>query len=246
MSEIYLATEILSYTTDSVLSGPLSEVVTLSDLFMIIIILISLPNISLSKTLFLSLQNSKLYPYKYVTYIFTDHCISELSSQLCKAIAEEGHKTDRDMDEKISLEHQFVQLLLVDNTVHKLPRPDTTPAEYLKFLRKVTPNATCKDILLSRSKGIMVLLRGRAGIGKTTLVQWLLHEWAHQRWAAEKSCAFMLNLRYLMVYDYKMTLRDLLTKCSLYCPDGDHPQLSLWMKHWQEKLLIFLGTVILI
>ena len=146
------------------------------------------------------------------------------------------------MDERISLQHQFVQLLLVNNTDHESLPADTRPDEYQEFLRNITSNATFKDILPSTSKGMMVLLRGRAGIGKTTLVQWLLHEWAHQRWAAEKSCAFMLNLRYLMVHDYKMSLRDLLTKCSLYCPDGDHPQLGLWMKNWQERLLIFLGN----
>ena len=170
------------------------------------------------------------------------HCISELSSQLRKAIIREGHKTDLDMDEKINFQHQFVQLLMVDDTDHESLPADTTLDEYQKFLKKVTSNATCKDILPSTSKGMMVLLRGRAGIGKTTLVQWLLHEWAHQRWAAEKSCAFMLNLRYLMVYDYKMTLKDLLTKCSLYCPDGDHPQLSLFIKNWQEQLLLHMGN----
>ena len=177
-----------------------------------------------------------------IRYLFTDHCISQLSSQLRKTIVREGHKTDLDMDERISLEHQFVQLLMVDNTDHESLPADTTLDKYEEFLRNVTSNATCKDLLPSRSKGMMVLLRGRAGIGKTTLVQWLLHEWAHHRWAAEKSCAFMLNLRYLMVYDYKMTLRDLLTKYSLYCPEGDHPQFSLFMKNWQEQLLIFLGN----
>ena len=167
------------------------------------------------------------------------HCISELSSQLRKAIIEGGHKTDLDMDERISLQHQFVQLLMVDDTIHKPPPPTTTPDEYQEFLRNFTSNATYKNILPSTSKGMMVLIRGRAGIGKTTLVQWLLHEWAHQRWAAEKSCAFMLNLRYLMVYDYKMSLRDLLTKCSLYCPEGDHPQFSLWMKNWKRSYYYF-------
>ena len=146
------------------------------------------------------------------------------------------------MDEKISLQHQFVQLLLVGNTNHKSPPADTTPDEYRKYLNKFASNTTYKNILPSTSTGMMVLLRGRAGIGKTTLVQWLLHEWANQRWAADKSCAFMLNLRYLMVYNYKMTLRDLFTKCSLYCPDGDHPQLSVWMNNWQEKLLLYIGN----
>ena len=146
------------------------------------------------------------------------------------------------MDEKISLQNQFVQLLLVDDADHASPAVDVTPNEYQAYRRNTTSNAMYEDILPSTSKGMMVLLRGRAGIGKTTLVQWLLHEWAHERWASKKSCAFMLNLRYLMVYDYKMSLRDLFTKCSLYCPEVDHPQFSLWMKSWQENIILYMGN----
>ena len=177
-----------------------------------------------------------------ISHTITDICISELSSQLRKAVSEEGHKPDLPIDEKISLQHQFVQLLLVDDADHASIAADVTPNEYQTFRRNATSNAMYEDILPSTSKGMMVLLRGRAGIGKTTLVQWLLHEWAHQRWAAKKSCAFMLNLRYLMGHDYKMSLRDLLTKCSLYCPEGDHPQFSRWVKSWQENLLLYIGN----
>ena len=147
------------------------------------------------------------------------------------------------MDEKICLQNQFVQLLLVDSTETETLSADTLPDGYQSFLGKTTSNATYRDILPATSKGVMVLLRGRAGIGKTTLVQWLLQEWAHQRWAAEKCCAFMLNLRYLLVHDYRISLKDLLILCSLYRPEGDHPQLDLWMKNGPKNLIFFLGNV---
>ena len=83
--------------------------------------------------------------------------------------------------------------------------------------------------------------RGRAGIGKTTLVQWLLNQWAQKKWAKKYTCAFMLNLRFLFVHEYRVSLIELLTMCSLYNVGGQHLQLGLWMENCQQKLLLFMG-----
>ena len=140
-----------------------------------------------------------------------------------------------------------MQLLLVkgDNSDESL-REDNNPDEYQAFLEMTPANTTYKDILPTESIGHTVLLRGRAGVGKTTLVQWLLTQWALNMWAVHCCCAFMLNMRYLMDGTYTISLPDLLTMCSLYAVQGTYsPYLKGWMSNCEEQLIIFLGKVTL-
>ena len=180
------------------------------------------------------------------TLFLIGHCISHLSAQLRQTILHVGHAPDKQDDEKISFQQQFVQLLLVeDGETGISTTEDDKPDEYQASLEKSPANTTYEDILPPDSIGPTVLLRGRAGVGKTTLVQWLLTQWALNMWAVHCCCAFMLNLRYLMAHTYTISLPDLLTMCSLYAVGQSHSTLREWMSNCQEQLIIFIGKVIL-
>ena len=172
-------------------------------------------------------------------------CVSKLSSELKQEILKAGHRPDKPGDEEIDLEVQFVQLILVEDDSDMLLTEDNKPDEYQAVLEKTPANTTYKDILPTESIGHTVLLRGRAGVGKTTLVQWLLTQWALNMWAVHCCCAFMLNLRYLMEHTYTISLPDLLTTCSLYAVGQSHSTLREWMSNCQEQLIIFIGKVTL-
>ena len=115
------------------------------------------------------------------------------------------------------------------------------PDRYQKTLQDIDDTHEYKDILTQIDTGSMILLRGRAGIGKTTLVQFLLYQWFRGDWASHFVCTFMLNLRILMRTTTKMTLTELLTTYGLYTIPNKHPQMTTWMKNRPAAILLFMG-----
>ena len=115
------------------------------------------------------------------------------------------------------------------------------PDHYQKTLQDNDETLEYKDILTETDTRSMILLRGRAGIGKTTLTQFLLYQWFRGNWASHFVCTFMLNLRLLMRTTKKMTLTELLTTHGLYTVPNEHPQIITWMKNRPAAILLFLG-----
>ena len=178
---------------------------------------------------------------------FSDHCVYQLSTQLRKEVAKIGHRPDLATDDKIDLEHQFVKIRVVtaNDAADELSlfeaQDYSLPDRYQKTLQDIDDTHEYKDILTQTDTGSMILLRGRAGIGKTTLVQFLLYQWFRGNWASHFVCTFMLNLRLLMRTTTKMTLTELLTTYGLYTVPNEHPQMTTWMKNRPAAILLFMG-----
>ena len=181
---------------------------------------------------------------------FSDHCVDELSKQLKEKVKETGHRPDLTTDDKIDLEHQFVKIRVITssdaiNTESPAEAEDhALPDHYQKTLQDNDETLEYQDILTGADTGSMILLRGRAGIGKTTLTQFLLYQWFRGNWASHFVCTFMLNLRILMRTTTKMTLTELLTTYGLTnVPNvtNDHPQMISWMQNRPAAILLFMG-----
>ena len=117
----------------------------------------------------------------------------------------------------------------------------TLPDRYQKTLQDNDDTLEYKEILTKPDTGSKILLQGRAGIGKTTLTQFLLYQWFKGNWASHFVCTFMLNLRFLMRKTDKMTLTELLTTYGLYTVPNEHPQIITWMKNRPAAILLFMG-----
>ena len=175
---------------------------------------------------------------------FSDHCVYQLSTQLRKEVEKIGHRPDLTIDDKIDLEHQFVKIrvLTADDAADKDSlRDHALPEHYQKALEEFDETFEYKNILTRNDTGSMILLQGRAGIGKTTLTQFLLYQWFKGNWASHFVCTFMLNLRLLMRTTTKMTLTELLTTYGLYTVPNEHPQIITWMQNRPAAILLFMG-----
>ena len=177
----------------------------------------------------------------------SDHCVYQLSTQLRKEVEKIGHRPDLATDDKIDLEHQFVKIRVItsDDAANgessSEAQDHALPDHYQKTLQDNDETLEYKDILTETDTGSMILLRGRAGIGKTTLTQFLLYQWFRGNWASHFVCTFMLNLRLLMRTTTKMTLTELLTTYGLYTVPNEHPQIITWMQNRPAAILLFLG-----
>ena len=87
-----------------------------------------------------------------------------------------------------------------------------------------------------------ILIRGRAGIGKSTLVQHLLWRWANGEWATQFKALFLVNMRYLMSVDEEIDLPDLLSLYSVYTLSGQKVFLDVeWLKQHQSEIGLVIG-----
>ena len=100
-------------------------------------------------------------------------------------------------------------------TMHRdeLERPDL----YQRGLEVHTGREISDEDLLSNTDNQMyILIRGRAGIGKSTLVQRLLWKWSSGDWGSKFKAIFLLNMRFVMLFEKKVDLAHLLCMYSVY------------------------------
>ena len=115
------------------------------------------------------------------------------------------------------------------------------PESYLQHLESHGADIDARDIIPKCAPGFRVLIRGRAGIGKTTLSHWMLRRWSKGKWAKKYKVVFVLNLRYLARLDYSVTLLELLTKYSVYNVQKPQPHVLNWMLNNTKEAIIVLG-----
>ena len=94
----------------------------------------------------------------------------------------------------------------------KLERPDL----YQQTLEGQGADIDDEDLVKVNETSKYILIRGRAGIGKSTLVQRLLWKWANDTWAPQFKAIFLLNLRHLMMINHTMDLPRLLCLYAMY------------------------------
>ena len=159
--------------------------------------------------------------------------------------------TDNDIDPKIDLDTQFVSLKLKHqhNPTQRLKKPS-----YFENEDNIAPNyyeynldhsggkdLAIEEIIPEESAGKGILITGRAGIGKSTLIQFLNRQWAKKHWATSHTVVFLLNLRRLVHIQSKVTLGELFGMYAEYTldpPDSSQPSVE-WLKNNQEKILLF-------
>ena len=154
-----------------------------------------------------------------------DYCVTEFSQSLKGEIKKKGHKRDSALDDEIDFDSQFVELEIVKTT------PDTDklcssshdgqlPHVYQHHLSEVVQKqrsiSACSVFDENDPKSQMILMSGRAGIGKTTTLQWLARQWALGKWATGFTVLTLLQLRALTLTNTQMTVVELLTLYGLF------------------------------
>ena len=160
-------------------------------------------------------------------------------------IHKKRHIPDKVLDKAIDFEKNYVKLKLLSTKEMKamqrgdMERPDLYQRELGKLEGEDVQD---EDLVKSEDIHKYVLVRGRAGIGKSTLLQRLCWKWANCEWATQFKVIFMINLRYLMNIERKMPLSRLLSLYTVY-NTGD-PNIIIedkWLLENEANIGIILG-----
>ena len=174
-------------------------------------------------------------------FVLTEKALHFLLAEVLK----KKHTVDKALDTSIDLENQYVRLKLLSQksltTMNrdKLERPDLYQSSLEKNKGQSIQD---EDLITEQDSEKYILIRGRAGIGKSTLIQRLFWKWANGEWATKFKVIFLLNLRYLMTIDRPMDLSHLLSLYSTY-NTGQSGQLikTDWLNENQDKVGIVIG-----
>ena len=171
----------------------------------------------------------------------SDFYLKPFSDNLRKSVFSAGNKPDNEIDEPINLDTQFVSLTL--NTMLQTDSGDTVlPAEYQRNLENHGgKEISINDILPINSSGSSTLIKGRAGVGKSTLIQYLIRQWAQGKWESTKTCVFLLNLRKLVHVHRDVSFTELLGLYAEYVvelPGQKQPSLQ-WLKNNAQNVVFF-------
>ena len=169
----------------------------------------------------------------------SDFFLSSFRDELCRSILSTGSKPDNEVDQQIDLDTQFVNLSISDSPAWFPFGDHSLPAEYQQNLERFE----CKniDILPEHSPSTSTLITGRAGVGKSTLIQYLIRQWAKGKWESTKTCVFLLNLRKLVHVHRDVSFTELLGLYAEYVvesPGQKQPSLQ-WLKNNAQNVVFF-------
>ena len=193
-----------------------------------------------------------------------DTCIEEFSKEIRDKIRAKGHTTDSPLDEQIDLDTQHVQLQIIRQEYDiagfartetealyyetlNFPSHDQEESPLHKYQQHLSDvenrggNIPACDILNGgEGQEICVLLSGRAGVGKTTTLQWLARKWALNSWGTKFALLFILQLRMLSNTDTNITITELLALYGLFQLTGEvsHQVLSAWLRNAAGRVVI--------
>ena len=171
-----------------------------------------------------------------------DFYMQTYTSELRESVLAAGNVPDNEIDRPIDLDTQYVKLALQEKSNMEVPLgEDILPADYMQNLENVkdTDGLDIDEILPKPSRGTSTLLKGRAGVGKSTLTQYLIRSWARGKWESSKTCVFLLNLRKLVHVDRDVTITELLGMYAEYVTDTPHQNQSLqWLKNNAHNVMI--------
>ena len=188
-----------------------------------------------------------------------DFCVKGLTSELKEVIKAKGHSTDSPLDEQIDLDREHIQLQIIkmQNDTKRFERTNTEglypsvcteslPHQYqqrLSAIEKAGGNISACNILNAGGKSSKsVLLSGRAGVGKSTTLQWLARQWSLNVWAADFTILFLMPLRMLSSSDSHITVIELLTLYGLFQLTAVSSQnlLCKWIKNSKCRVLFLI------
>ena len=173
-----------------------------------------------------------------------DFCLQTYASELRTSVLGAGNIPDNEIDQPIDLDSQYVKLVIQGDSDKKVALgEDILPADYMQNLENVNDKdgLDIDNVLPIPSRGTSTLLKGKAGVGKSTLTQYLIRGWARGQWESSKTCAFLLNLRKLVHIKRDVTITELLGMYAEYVTDKSHQnQLSFqWLKNNAHNVMIF-------
>ena len=178
---------------------------------------------------------------------FCFHLISDtIKNSLVIDIYRKRHSTEQKLDKPIDLDTQYVSLkLLSQDNIQTMQRDALEQPDRYQFGLENHHGEDIQDEDLVKPGDFRksVLIRGRAGIGKTTLLQRLSWKWATDEWACKFKALFLVNLRYLMTVKKKMDLRHLLSLYTVYTVGKGFLIDACWLEKNQSKIGIIIGNV---
>ena len=172
-----------------------------------------------------------------------DFYLQSYASELRRSVLATGNVPDNEIDQPIDLDTQYVRLALCVRCDDRSAfGDDMLPAEYRRDIERQNEKTgfNINNILPEPSRGTSTLIKGRAGVGKSTLTQYLIRQWAKGQWESSKTCVFLLNLRKLVHVQRDVTLTELLAMYSEYSadtPDQNKPSLQ-WLKINAHNVMI--------
>ena len=163
---------------------------------------------------------------------FTDACVLPTINTLRKEMESQEHKPDAEFDKEVKFDTNYIHLILVNgssggNTDDKFSIEDILPEEEIM------------DFTGSRKN--CIILKGRAGVGKTTLLQYLCRQWAKGNWGQQFAVIFLLKMRVIMTIKEKLTLTELLTNYSQF--SSGKKMLSSWIPSNLDRIGIIIGKL---
>lgn len=165
--------------------------------------------------------------------------------RLRKSICKGGHSVENRLDEKIDLDKHFIPLRLVDEGKNIRADEDGMMDKYLSYLKRYDKlqNIEMDNLIAGLGDGGVIVIQGRAGVGKTTLIQKLAWDWAKEKWAQSYKALFIYNMRYISPKDKRlMTLAEFLEQYMLHRPGYLKSIISNGIKSQGEGMIIFMGT----
>ena len=143
------------------------------------------------------------------------------------------HKPESEFDKKVDFDVNFIHLVLVNDR----RRGNTDDAFTIEdILPKKTTNGSG-----DKSEKNCIILKGRAGVGKTTLLQYICRQWAKGQWGKQFAVIFLLKMRVVMMIKEKLTLTELLTNYSQF--NSDKTMLSSWIPSNLDRIGIVVGKL---
>ena len=161
-------------------------------------------------------------------------------------VRKKSHVKDKVSDETIDLDTEYVRLrLILGNTkaARRRGKLNLRPDIYQYGLEHEKGSDVQEQELIAGDENQKyILIRGRAGIGKSTLLQSLLWKWANGDFATQFKAFFMLNLRHFISRDTQMDLARLLSYHSVYNLRGKENTINVkWLTENQGKIAFILG-----
>ena len=158
------------------------------------------------------------------------------------------HTPDKTGYKRIDIDTQYVRLKLLSNTATRgIENSDAhRPDLYQRGLESHGgEDIKDEDLIHDNDTQTYILIRGRAGIGKSTLVQRLLWKWGNGEWATQFTAMFLINLRYLMTVKRKMNLSRLLCLYSVYTTHKAGVIIdSQWLEENHNKIGFVMGNTV--
>ena len=179
-----------------------------------------------------------------------DFCVQKVSQKLKMEIKQKGHKKDFHLDDEIDLDKQFVQLEIVkdDNAWNSSCESQFPHGYQLHVKEKEDRNeniSACQVIDANKQGPQKVLTMGRAGVGKSTTLQWLARQWVLDKWATGFTVLFFLQLRVLTNTNTQMTAIELLSLYGLFCvaEAGSLNLLTSWVKNGAKRVILLIDGI---